>query len=485
MRGAEDGSFAAAKPINDERLQQLTNLEAEMWVIGSLLRNNDGLDGIIDFLAPDDFSDPLFGTAYAMICEDVAQGKGANPVTIGPRIRDLGQFDGRNAVWELAESTNSIFAGMPPTTSARTIADLASRRRFIAGLAESIDLAFDTNAALGKVAAATDENVAAALRLGTSRSSMVLAEAWRAAVDRIRKIRSGEIRPSLKLVGLSDVEHVTGGLRPGDFILLGGRPSMGKTALSLAIARRATEAGHGVLYISREMDTVQLMPRMVADLMFEAGSPVTFEHILKGEVTDRDLALMAEIEERISGWPLVIDDPSELRASQIAPLVRRHQRAMAARGQSLDMVIIDYLGLIDPPEGRQSRNDEVSVISRTIKQAARSCRVAIVALTQLNRAVEQREDKRPMLSDLRDSGSLEQDADTVVFVYRDEYYLGRSEPPAGDKKYEQWAIDMGAARDRVDIYSAKVRQGAITKRTGYFFGSRQAIRNSDYYRSGF
>ncbi|KKC27309.1 hypothetical protein WP12_03955 [Sphingomonas sp. SRS2] len=467
-------------------MQQLMNVEAEGFVIGSLLRNNDGLDAVIDFLTPDDFCDPLMGAAYTLISQEVAQGRGANPVTIGPRLREAGPFDDRNPVVVLAELTTSIFAGMSPTTSARTVADLAKRRRFVDGIDTSLRMALDLNTDLRDVAVAADQNVAAALRLGVARSSMLLSEAWRAAVERIRQIRAGEIQSSLRLVGLSDVEDVTGGIRPGDFILLGGRPSMGKTALSLGIARRAAEAGQGVLFISREMNTPQLMPRMIADLMFESHSHVTFDRILKGEVTDDDFAVMAEIEARIAAWPLVIDDPTDLNAGQIASLIRRHQRAFAARGQQLDLVIIDYLGLVDPPpNGRQNRNEEVSAISRAIKDAARSCDVAIITLTQLNRSVEQRDDKRPMLSDLRDSGSLEQDADVVVFVYRDEYYLGRAEPPAGDKKYEQWQLDMTAARDRVDIYSAKVRQGAITGRKGYFFGTRQAIRNSDYYRTGY
>jgi replicative DNA helicase len=483
MHGPQIDGFAAAGPMNDGPIQGLVNLEAEGLVIGSLLRNNDWVDDVVEKLSPDDFCDPLLAAAYQLICEGAAAGRGASAVTIGPRLREA--FPDRDVGGLIASLPVDPLAGIRPGPLARDIADLASRRRFVHGIEQSRALAFDLNTDIAQVAVAVDENVAGALRQTGSRPSMLLADAWRSAVHKIRQLRAGAIAPGVRFVGLSDIEDITGGIRPGYFVLLGGRPSMGKTALSLGMARRAAEAGDGVLFISREMDTPELMPRMVADLMFEAGSPVTFKQILKGEVSDADLALMAEVEQRIEHWPLVIDDPTHLNAASIASLVRRHQRAFAARGQTLKLVIIDYLGLLDPPPGRQSRNEEVTAISQAIKNAARSCGVAIVALTQLSRAVEQRDDKRPVLPDLRDSGSLEQDADIVLFVYRDEYYLGRAEPSQSDKRYEQWAMDMTAARDRLEVYSAKVRQGAIGKKTGYFFGSRQAVRNSDYYMSGY
>jgi replicative DNA helicase len=147
--------------------------------------------------------------------------------------------------------------------------------------------------------------------------------------------------------------------------------------------------------------------------------------------------------------------------------------------------VVDYLGLVDPPPGRATREQEVSAISAAIKSAARANEVPIIVLAQLNRGVEQREDKRPQLSDLRDSGSLEQDADLVVFVYREEYYLSRQDPDAmTEAKRETWRQDMQRERNRIDIYSAKARQGDLVRRKSFFFGSRQAVRNSDHYKNG-
>jgi replicative DNA helicase len=162
-------------------------------------------------------------------------------------------------------------------------------------------------------------------------------------------------------------------------------------------------------------------------------------------------------------------------------MIRRIKRQMAAKSQRLDIVFIDYLGLVRADGTKVKRYEEVSEVSRTIKQIARELDVAIVLLAQLNREVERREDKRPQLSDLRDSGEIEQDADVVLFVYREQYYLERSEPDPHDKKRADWETSMEAARDRVELIAAKVRNGRIGKRNCHFFASHQAVRGSDFF----
>jgi replicative DNA helicase len=168
--------------------------------------------------------------------------------------------------------------------------------------------------------------------------------------------------------------------------------------------------------------------------------------------------------------------------------IRRQRRKLALQGKTLDLVVIDYLGLIKGSP-KLKRYEEVGEISRTLKEIAKECDVAMVILAQLNRQPESREDKRPMLSDLRDAGDIEQDADHVMFVYRDEYYLERSEPDkhddskAGKAKREDWEIAMGHARDRLELILAKARNGRVGKRICYFFGTHQAVRPSDYMSS--
>jgi replicative DNA helicase len=163
--------------------------------------------------------------------------------------------------------------------------------------------------------------------------------------------------------------------------------------------------------------------------------------------------------------------------------IRRQRRKLALQEQSLDLVIVDYLGLIKGSDSRAKRYEEVGEISRALKTIAKECDVALVVLAQLNRECEKREDKRPMLSDLRDAGDVEQDADHVMFVYRDEYYLERAEPEPHDKKRGEWEINMGHARDRLELILAKSRNGKVGKRVCYFFGSHQAVRPSGYMSS--
>jgi replicative DNA helicase len=164
-------------------------------------------------------------------------------------------------------------------------------------------------------------------------------------------------------------------------------------------------------------------------------------------------------------------------------LVRRYQRKLAARGQKLELVILDYLQLLKSANKRAKIYEEVSDVSRMLKKVALSCDVAVLALAQLSRQVEQREDKRPVLSDLRDSGQIEQDADAVVFLYREEYYLQQSEPERGHPKREAWELSMQRASERVDVFSAKVRDGALARRQCYFFAERQAMRGSRYFET--
>jgi replicative DNA helicase len=252
------------------------------------------------------------------------------------------------------------------------------------------------------------------------------------------------------------------------------------TALSLRLALGAAENGHGTALISLEMRSSELATRAMSDLVFEYGeSCPSFEHIRKGNLGPEYRRQLAEARERITAWPLLITDPPTLNIGRLAMEIRRQRRRLALQGHSLDLVIVDYLGLLkgDP---KAKRFEEVGEISRTLKQIAKECDVAMVVLAQLNRECEKREDKRPMLSDLRDAGDIEQDADHVLFVYRDEYYLERTEPNPTDKKREEWEIAMGQARDKMELILAKSRNGKVSKRTCHFFGKHQAVRESGY-----
>ena len=461
-----------------------STVDEEAAILAAIMTIDGGYDRVAIKLRPEHFSEPLFARIYEQMGALSDAGKAINIFTVSnamsaePSFVDLGG----HAYW--LNVANQPFV-MGALTFADDLIAQARRRLLIESLRDATECASDRSIDLGEALQVMEAGMADAMPAEITGRTKRLGRAYADALQRIEALRNGEVSAGLCVYGWSDFDDLTGGIRAGEYLLVGGRPSMGKTALSLGIARRAAQAGHGVLYISREMSTPALMERMLADLLFDLGGEAGMTEIRAGNVSPADLQRLWRAQQDIDRWPLVIDDPETLSAGQIGPLIRRHKKAFERRGESLDLVIIDYLGLVDPPPGKGNRQEEVTATSKAIKNAARSTGVPIIVLSQLSRALEQREDKRPQLSDLRESGSLEQDADVVIFVYRDQYYLERAEPdPTDAKRRSSWEVDMEAARDRIDIYTAKQRQGALVRRKGYFFGARQAIRNSDYYSTG-
>lgn len=477
---AEGNSLDGAEPFPS----QLYEPENEVAVLGCLLHANGQADRVAEILTPEDFAEPLFGEIYGMILREVAAGRPAIISTIAPMFAQDARFqdlDGRRLLIDAAGSTFALF---PAIQFAKAVREIAVRRRLWLSMRDTLsqleDLAVPTVDALAQHESALITTSAG----GDDAKPLHFGDAWDRTMAGVDAIAAGTAPRGVRVAGFPEWGDVTNGMHAGQMILLGGRPGMGKTAVATKVAVGAAEAGHGVQFISIEMPVDQLMLRIIADKLFEHGSRATFDDVQNGRLSVPDRALADRIRKSIDDSPLVFEEPAGLNANRIAPMIRRAQRTMQAKGQRLELVVLDYLGLVGAPKTRQSVTNEVSDVSRLVKQAARSCGVAIVALAQLNRSVESREDKHPMLSDLRDSGSLEQDADTVVFAYRGEYYLRQTEPQEHELKYEAWRTAMETERDRLEIYSAKVRQGAVARRRCFFFGGRQAVRSADFYRTG-
>jgi len=457
--------------------------EMEARLLAAIMVVEGSLDTVAERLRPEHFSQPLFGFMFAEMLRLAANGDRVDLVTICRAAGREPAFEslGGTAFWARLTGDSLIPMALAHVDA---IINAAKARQIKAALrraSEAIDA--DTDDAPAALAALNDL-LAGAVTDAPSMRFVGLGQAYRDALERVEAVRNGEASPGLLAHGWSDWNDLTGGMHPGQYILLAGLPSMGKTAVSLALARRTAQAGHGVLYISREMTLQLVMERMLADLMMEFGGQATFDDIKRGRVSNSDLRLMHEARAMIDGWPLLFIAPESLGALQIGPLIRRARQDLRKRGADLGLVIVDYFGLIDPPEGKPNREQEAAAISRALKNAAQANQVPIVVLSQLSRSVAGREDKRPVLSDLRDSGALEADADVVVFVYRDEYYLRDREPDRASPKWEEWHQGMAAARDRIEIYTSKNRQGDVMKRRGYFFGARQAIRNHDFFEQG-
>jgi replicative DNA helicase len=461
--------------------QPLSNVTEEAALLGAMMTVSGVIDPVADRVAAEDFSEPLHGRIFATILKLHSEGKTANVITLrsyfddDPEMKELG-----GTAYLISISSRSGVEAIGARDFARDIADLAKRRRLIDGLVEVMSDARSADKPIDKIVDAADSALTQALSRTHAVATVSFAQAFDTTLKAIDDEAAGLGPQGIKIAGLEDFNDLTGDLRRGELLYIGGRPSMGKTALAMRLALGAAEGGNGVALISLEMRATELTTRAMSDLVFEYGETCpTFEQVRRGRLTREHRSLLIKARTKIDAWPLLITDPPTLNIGRLGMEIRRQRRKLALQEQSLDLVIVDYLGLIKG-DVKAKRFEEVGEISRTLKQLAKECDVAMVVLAQLNRECEKRDDKRPMLSDLRDAGDIEQDADHVMFVYRDEYYLERSEPEPHDKKRSEWEIAMGHARDRIELILAKSRNGKVGKRSCYFFGTHQAVRPSGY-----
>lgn len=464
------------------------NVEAEAALLGALMIDNRIMDRVADLIDAEDFFEPVHGRLFAVIGREISEGRLVTPITVKPMVEhDPGIIELGGPSY-LAQLTGSGAGLIGAVDFAKQIADLGKRRRLNTELDRVISRISDMKETDGDegyqpISAIIEEMDAAlsqALQRHRQSKGVSFAQAFDTTLEHIEQEASGGSTDGLSVAGLDDWNHLTGTMRRGEVVILAGRPSMGKTAIGLSAALASARGGNGTLFVSLEMSVQELTKRAITDVIFEYGRSASFDAVQRGKFTHWDREAIAAAREKIKSWPLMLHEDAGLKIGRLAMMVRRYQRQMVAKGQSLDVVFIDYLGLVRGDGSKQKRYEEVGEISRTLKTIARELNVAIVVLAQLNREVERRDDKRPQLSDLRDSGEIEQDADTVIFVYREQYYLERSEPEPGDKKRPDWELAMEASRDRVELISAKVRKGQISKRNCYFFASHQAVRGSNF-----
>lgn len=461
----------------------LVNLEAESALLGALMCHNSFVDQIAECISVDDFLSGVHRRIYSAILSEVANGRSASPPLLRNHFIGDDDYERAGGISYLSNMTANSAAVVGVWDFSKQIAELAKRRRLLDEIQTLQDeLVTLTDNPIEGVVDKIDLALSRALHRNETTRSQTIAQAFDATLKAIDDEALGLGPQGIAVADLDDFNQLTGDLRRGEVMILGGRPSMGKTAVALSVTLGAAKAGFGTLFISLEMRTGELMGRAITDLIFDYGASPSFRDVRRGRFNEFDRQRIREARETIAEWPLIITDPSKLNIGRLAMMIRRYQRQMAAKGHKLDLVVVDYLGLIKASDKRMDRYQAVGDISRTLKEVAKECDVALIVLAQLNRECEKRDDKRPQLSDLRDAGDIEQDADTVMFVYREQYYLERSEPDAHDKKREAWEIAMGAARDRVELIAAKVRNGQVGKRLCYFFGAHQAVRGSQFFK---
>lgn len=450
-------------------MSALTNLDAECEVLGGIMRENAVIDRVSDILSPEDFSEPLHSRIYSALIEQAMQGKGANPVTI------KGYFENDETLAKLGGIAylSRLFSdalGFDVVENSRMLVELANRRRMADGLRmaamDCADLSVTTEEIIAEADAAISERSGDLINQLSAASCMD--ELFQSYLDKHRGVTSGKIKVLDELIGQ---------MRPKQLIIGAGRPGMGKTALALSYATGAAEQGHGVLYVSLEMSGPELAARMAADLCFDkADKPIPYPAIRDGDLHYAQRQDLNKARDFLHDLPFEVVDVGNLTIGRLNMLVRRHARRMAARGHKLELVVVDYLQLLSPDSKGRSNYEAVSEVSRALKAMAKDNGIAIFALAQLSRSVEQRPDKRPQLADLRDSGQIEQDADAVLFLLRPEYYLSQAEPEVGDAKRFAWEQALDECKGKIEFILAKRRNGVTGSAVGEFHGFYQAVR---------
>ncbi len=461
-------SLPTAPQAEPESLPQ--NVEAEQQLLGAILTNNDVYDRIAALVKADHFFDPVHQRIFEKAAARIQKNALASPVTLKPFFEDdegLKELGGPAYLVRLAGAAISSFAARD---YAQMIYDLAVRRELIA-------LGRDIAARAAKVEVTSEprEQITEAeqslYKLGEQGvSQRGFVSFLRATTEAVNSANAAYQRGG-GLAGIStglvDLDRKLGGLHPSDLLILAGRPSMGKTSLATNIAFNIAKAyrrgrthdgnegaveGGVVGFFSLEMSSEQLAARILSE-----ASEVPSEQIRRGDMTEVEFRRFVEAAKSLESCPLYIDDTPALPISQVAARARRLKRT-----HGLDVLMVDYLQLLKGTgRGESNRVQEVSEITQGLKAIAKELNIPVVALSQLSRTVESRDDKRPQLSDLRESGSIEQDADVVMFVYRDEYYHERLKPQEDDPRFTEWLDKMNRVHGKAEVIIGKQRHGPI------------------------
>jgi replicative DNA helicase len=473
-------SIATPARTRAEPRQMPHNADAEQGLLGALLIDNRAYERVSDFLKPEHFYAPVHGRIYGVIAKLIERGQIATAVTLKALFQedeDLSHLGGAAYLADLAASVVTILS---VEDYGRTIFELHLRRELIAMGEEMVAEAHkhDIDQSPTEQIEAVERKLYELATVGDVGSGFVpfstsLTNAIGMAEAAYR--RSSHI--SGVTTGLRDLNRKLGGLQPSDLLILAGRPSMGKTALATNIAFNAAQAfaksggkeGASVAFFSLEMSSEQLATRILAEV-----SEVASEKIRKGEVRDTEFRRFVEASQMLASIPFYIDDTPALSIAQVRTRSRRLQRQFG-----LGLIVIDYLQLLrgSSASAQQSRVLEISEITRGLKALAKELSVPVLALSQLSRAVEQRDDKRPQLSDLRESGTIEQDSDVVMFVFREEYYIERRMPSEGTAEHMTWQADMEKAHNVAEVIIGKQRHGPVGTVKLHFEG--QFTRFSD------
>ncbi|WP_440925506.1 replicative DNA helicase [Candidatus Pelagibacter sp.] len=445
--------------VKDQFKELPNNIEAEQAVIGSILVSNDIFDEINTIISSINFYDPMHQKIFEAIESLIYKGMLANPITLKNYFED--EKDDINVPEYLVKITKFSTSVRQAIEYSKIIYDMFVRRELIKISEQTIDSAklndLDTN---GQSIIESSEKLLFDLaEKGSFNSSLVkFDEAMKQTIEMASAAYKNEEGIVGVPTGLRDLDDKLGGLHQSDLIIIAGRPSMGKTSLATNIAFNAAqklqETGRksSIAFFSLEMSSEQLSTRIISE-----QARISSNDIRRGRISDDQFDKFLETSKNISELPLYID---ETPAISIAALSNRARRIKRLFG--LDMIVVDYIQLMKGTTfNKDGRVQEISQITQGLKAIAKELSVPVVALSQLSRQVEQREDHKPQLADLRESGSIEQDADVVMFVYREGYYLQRKEPREATVEHAEWQAKMNEVAHLAQIIIGKQRHGPI------------------------
>ena len=432
------------------------NIEAEQSVIGSILLTNEIFDEVNTIISSKNFYDPMHQKIFSAIENLIFKGMLANPITLKNYFEN--EKDEINVPDYLVKITKFSSSARQAIEYSKIIYDMFVRRELIKISETTIDVAKlnDLNISGQSIIENSEKLLFDLAEKGSFNSSIIkFDEAMKLTIEMASNAYKNEEGIVGVPTGLRDLDDRLGGLHQSDLIIIAGRPSMGKTALATNIAFNAAsklqerKKMSTVAFFSLEMSSEQLSTRILAE-----QSRIKSNDIRRGKISDEQFDKFIETSKNITELPLFID---ETPAITIAALSNRARRIKRIHG--LDLIVVDYIQLMRAVNTKDGRVQEISEITQGLKALAKELAVPVLALSQLSRAVEQRDDKKPQLSDLRESGSIEQDADVVMFVYREAYYLERKEPRPATVEHAEWQAKMNEVSNLAEIIIGKQRHG--------------------------
>ncbi|MCP5369427.1 MAG: replicative DNA helicase [Rickettsiaceae bacterium] len=462
--------------------KQPANINAEQILLGAILINNNHLEQVNEFLSAVHFYEVLHQKIYQAILVLIEKNIAASPITIRSMLENEPLYIAAGGNEYIIKLTTMAMVIINPRDYGKIIYDLALKRNLIQIGEEIVNNAYDTS--IAKEAMVQLEQAESKLyelaSEGVNEKNFVpIMQSVTNSIESINRAMKTTGHVTGVSSGLIDLDHKLSGFQNSDLIIIAGRPSMGKTAFAMNFAFNAckslaektqnNEKPASVGFFSLEMSSEQLATRLLSMM-----TKIDSTQLRNGKINEEHYNHLRKAASELAEMPFYIDDTPALSIAAVRTRARKMKRK-----HNLGIIFIDYLQLLRAVSSSNNRVLEISEITQGLKALAKELNIPVIALSQLSRAVEQREDKKPMLSDLRESGSIEQDADVVMFLYREEYYLKRKEPNAGDAKYLEWQEELNKAHNVAEILVAKHRNGAVGGVKLFYEDKYSTVNNLD------